>query len=265
MAAKEETLIIEYGAVTTVKLNRPHVHNAMNTKMMEELTAFFLQINNEKKIKLVIIQGEGKSFCAGADLNYMKNIATFGYDKNYEDALKIATLIKAIYECHLPTLAVVHGSVYGGANGLISACDIVLAEDETTFAFSEVKLGIAPATIAPSVIKRIGEFNAKHLMLSGRKFGSIEAKSIGLVTSCHKDTHLSEAVEVYKKEFESSAPEAVRDTKELIAKVTNQKLDIDEEIKYTSKCIAKLRQGDEGQEGMSAFLEKRRPKWNKDS
>ena len=263
MAAKEETLIIEYGAVTTVKLNRPNVHNAMNTKMMEELTAFFLQLNNEKKIKLVILQGEGKSFCAGADINYMKNIAAFGYDQNFQDALNIATLFKAIYECPLPTLAVVHGSVFGGANGLISACDIVLAEEDTTFAFSEVKLGIGPATIAPFVIKRIGEFNAKDLMLSGRKFGSSEAKSIGLITSFHKGASLHDAVEVYKKEFESSAPGAVRGTKELITNVTNQKLDINEEIKYTSKCIAKLRQADEGQEGMSAFLEKRRPKWNK--
>ena len=166
------TISVTEGKITTITLNRPDMHNAMNDVMIAELTLVFQKISEQDNVRVVILRGKGKSFCAGADLNYMKDIAKFGFDENVKDGEKLATLYKTIYDCPIPTLAVVHGSAFGGANGLLAACDIVIAEENTTFAFSEVKLGIAPATISPFVIKRIGEFGAKELMMTGRTFWS---------------------------------------------------------------------------------------------
>lgn len=257
----KKTISIEIGIITTIKLDRREVHNAMNEQMIEELTNAFADIPQDKNIRLIILRGEGKSFCAGADLNYMKGIAKYGYAENYEDGLKLASLFKEIYSCPIPTMAVVHGAAFGGANGLISACDIVIAEENTTFAFSEVKLGIGPATISPFVIKRIGEFNAKDLMLTGRRFKAPEALMMGLISKCVSKDEMDQSIQSYVREFASSAPKAVRFTKDIINNVMNQNLEIGEEIKYTASCIAKLRNADEGLEGMSAFLEKRKPNW----
>jgi len=256
-----ETIKIDKGIITKVILNRPEVHNAMNETMIEELTVAFTIIPRDKNVRLIVLKGEGRSFCAGADLNYMKGIAKHSYDENYEDGLKLANLFKEVYSCPIPTLASVHGAAFGGANGLLAVCDIVIAEENTTFAFSEVKIGIGPATISPFVIKRIGEFNARDLMLTGRRIKGQEAQKTGLVTMSVSEDKMEELIEKYCKEFISSAPNAVRYTKEIINNITNQHLEISEEIKYTASCIAKLRHADEGQEGMSAFLEKRKPNW----
>lgn len=260
---KERTIIVEKGIISTLTLNRPEVHNAMNEEMISELTDAFTEIARDKDVRLIVLKGNGNSFCAGADLNYMKGIARFGYDENYEDGIRLANLFKEIYICPIPTLAMVHGASFGGSNGLIAACDIVIADENTTFAFSEVKLGIGPATISPFVIKRIGEFNARDLMLTGRRFKGHEAQKTGLVTHSVPKDRMTDLLEKYCKEFKTSAPLAVRYTKEIINNIVNQHLEISEEIKYTASCIAKLRQADEGQEGMSAFLEKRKPKWVK--
>ena len=148
--------------VAWISLNRPEVHNAMNEEMIAELTDAFLSFNELKDIRAVVLTGNGKSFCAGADINYMKRIATLGTNENVEDAKKLALMFRSVYNCPIPTIALIFGSVFGGANGILSACDIVIAEENTTFAFTEVKLGIAPATIAPFVIKRIGELVQKN-------------------------------------------------------------------------------------------------------
>ncbi len=168
-------IIKEEKQTFTISLNRPEVHNAMNAGMIEEIKAAFEEVKEKKDIRAIVLKGEGKSFCAGADLNYMKEIASFGLEENYQDGLRLASLFKTIYESPKPTIAMIHGAVFGGANGLIAACDMVLADEATRFAFSEVKLGIIPATIAPFVIKRIGEFAAKDLMMTGRRFGVQEA------------------------------------------------------------------------------------------
>ena len=155
--------------VSWLALNRPEIHNAMNAEMIAELTEVYKSFEDTQE-RAVVLTGNGKSFCAGADLNYMKGIAEFGIKENVEDGKRLAKLFKSIYDCPIPTIALVHGSAFGGANGLLAACDIVIAEEDTIFAFSEVKLGIAPATIAPFVIKRIGEFGAKELMMTGKRF-----------------------------------------------------------------------------------------------
>ena len=178
MHMKEEftTIAIEEGIVTTIWLNRPELHNAMDNVMIAELTEAFQFLGNSKSVRVVILRGKGKSFCAGADLNYMKSIAAYGFEENVKDGKKLAALFQAIYDCPIPTVAVVHGAAFGGANGLLASCDIVISNEKTTFAFSEVKLGIVPATIAPFVIKRIGEFGAKELMMTGKRFKANEAE-----------------------------------------------------------------------------------------
>ena len=245
--------------LVTIQLNRPDIHNAFNDVMIAELTDCFIEIEKLADTRLVILRGNGKSFCAGADLNYMKGIAGFGYEENYEDAKKLAKLFETVYNCSKPTLAVVHGACFGGANGLIAACDIVIAEENTKFAFSEVKLGIAPATIGPFVLKRTGEFNGKELMMTGRRFTGKEAEKAGLVNRTVNDNELEEVAEKYIKEFKSAAPWVVKATKEMIGKVMNENGEGITE--YTADLIAGLRASEEGQEGMAAFLEKRKAGW----
>lgn len=254
-------IIIDQDVVTTIWLNRPDLHNAMDDVMIAELTPVFKTIGKNKDIRCVVLRGKGKSFCAGADLNYMKSIAGYGYEENVGDGKKLAALFGAIYDCPVPTIAVVHGAAFGGANGLLSACDIVIAEEHTTFAFSEVKLGIAPATIAPFVIKRIGEFGAKALMMTGKRFKAPEAEKWHLVNDAVNEKVLEEKLQKTIKQLMSSAPGAVRETKKLVNKViASQSIDEDL-ISFTANKIAELRASDEGQEGMSAFLEKRKANW----
>ena len=248
-------------ALLTIKLNRPEVHNAMNDVMIAELTEAFQSIAKKEDVRAVVLRGNGKSFCAGADLNYMKSIAGFGFDENVKDGKKLAALFKAIYDCPVPTIAVIHGAAFGGANGLLAACDIVIAEENTTFAFSEVKLGIAPATIAPFVIKRIGEFGAKELMMTGKRFKGPEAEKWHLVHHSVKEDLLEETLQKTIKQLMSSAPEAVKETKELIGKVIEAGTISDKLVNFTARKIAELRASEEGQEGMTAFLKKRKPNW----
>ncbi len=256
-----QTIIIKEGIVTSIWLNRPELHNAMNDVMIADLTHAFQQIPEDKSVRLIVLRGKGKSFCAGADLNYMKSIAQFGFEENEKDGKKLATLFQSIYECPIPTLAVVHGAAYGGANGLLAACDMVVADENTNFAFSEVKLGIAPATISPFVIKRIGEFGAKELMMTGKRFKGKEAEKWKLVNHAVTEDKLEEATDRLIKQILSSGPQAVKATKRLIDKVVNNKKSIEDNIEYTSSLIAELRASDEGQEGMTAFLEKRKANW----
>ena len=256
---KFKTIIIEKkDNVISIWLNRPEVHNAMNTLMIEELTNAFSSFDNDQT-RAIVLRGKGKSFCAGADLNYMKEIASFGLKENMEDSLKLAHLFQGIYICPFPTIAVVHGSAFGGANGLLAACDIVLAEENTTFAFSEVKLGIAPATIAPFVIRRIGGFGAKELMITGKRFKTTEALKWHLVNDSVAARELEDTLIKLLTEIKRNGPKAVRATKKLIHSITDHKTD--DMLEYTAQIIAELRASDEGQEGMASFLEKRKPNW----
>jgi methylglutaconyl-CoA hydratase len=166
-----ETIEFELNdSVGTVWMNRPDVHNALNESMISEIIQCFEELKSLEDVRVVLLRGRGPSFCAGADLNYMKGIAAFGFDENYQDSLRLAKCFNVIYTCPKPTIAMVHGAAIGGANGLLAACDFVFCTDDTKFAFSEVKLGIAPATISLYVLKRIGEFGSRDLMLTGRRF-----------------------------------------------------------------------------------------------
>jgi methylglutaconyl-CoA hydratase len=243
-------------------LNRPDVHNAMNAEMIGEIVDAFGRVNEMDDVRFVMLRGRGKSFCAGADLNYMKGIAQFGFEENYQDGLKLAKCFNAIYTCKKPTIAVVHGAAIGGANGLLAACDFVYCLDETKFAFAEVKLGIAPATISPYVCKRLGEYAARDLMITGRRFLGNEAEACGLVNKSFADEEALEGQLAFtQKMLMSSGPAAMGATKELIYNLYN-KYNFEDSIDYSAKLIAELRASEEGQEGMASFLEKRKAKWN---
>ena len=250
----------EENNVLTVSLNRPEVHNAMNPELIAGLTKVFEEAGQDKNIRAIVLKGEGKSFCAGADLNYMKEIAGYGFEENYRDGLRLAALFRTIYECPKPVIALIHGAVFGGANGLVAAADIVLAEEKTVFAFSEVKLGIIPATIAPFVIKKTGEFAAKDLMMTGRRFGVQEAIHYRLINAFLPKEQLEEHLAQIIDQLKTSAPEAVQETKKLIRYIMEHN-DMETIIEKTAKWIAERRASAEGQEGMAAFLEKRKPQW----
>ncbi|GMT46296.1 MAG: enoyl-CoA hydratase [bacterium] len=261
MKAYQTILVSEQRGIREVILNRPEVHNAMNELMIHELTETFRKIASANKLpRLVVLRGNGKSFCAGADLNYMKGIAAFGFEENVEDGKRLATLFRTIYVCPVPTMAVVHGAALGGANGLLAACDIVIAAEDTRFAFSEVKLGISPSTIGPFVIKRIGEYGARELMLTGKRFDGKEAEKWHLVNHAVPQKQLEEKAEEMIHEIMTAAPLAVRETKKLITQIV-QNQNMNKNIEFTAQLIARLRAADEGQEGMAAFLEKRNPNW----
>ena len=256
-----ETIEFELnGTIGTVWMNRPDVHNALNEKMISEIIECYEELNTRSDVRVVILRGRGKSFCAGADLNYMKGIATFGFDENYQDSKRLAKCFNIIYTCSKPTIAIVHGAAIGGANGLLAACDFVYCTDDTKFAFSEVKLGIAPATISLYVTKRIGEYGSRDLMLTGRRFTGKEAEWYRLANKSLPTEELDACVDGIVKQLLSSGPDAIAACKRLIFDISN-KMNFEEAIDYTAKTIAELRASKEGQEGMASFLEKRKPNW----
>ena len=258
-----ETIEVEnINNVTTIWLNRPDVHNAFNNIMLAELIQSIEQANNDHDILCVIIRGRGKSFCAGVDLNWMKAVSKNTYEQNYRESLVLSQCFYAIYTCKKPTIALVHGVSIGGANGIVSSCDLAYCVDNATFSLSEVKIGIIPACISPYVIKRVGEYVAKDLMLSGRRIKGSEAEWFRLVNKSVKPEEFDAHIESVIALLRTSGPKAMTQCKELIFKISNG-MPLMEAYDYTAKMIADIRASDEGQEGMTAFLEKRKPNWVK--
>jgi len=257
------TIKLETGhGVATIRLNRPEIRNAFNEVMIAELTDAFTTAGSMKDIRVIILKGEGKSFCAGADLNWMRDVSKYSYEENYAESLRLSECFYTIYSSPKPTIAVVHGAAIGGANGLLAACDIAICDNETVFSLSEVKIGIVPACISPYVIKRVGEYSARELMLTGRRIMGQEAESYRLVNKSlpanEVDSYISQMVQMLL----TSGPAAITQCKNLIDKVVNH-IELEEALTYTAKMIAEIRASEEGQEGMAAFLEKRKPKWVK--
>jgi methylglutaconyl-CoA hydratase len=244
----------------TIILNRPEIRNAFNEVMISELTDAFQFAGKMEDIRVIILKGEGKSFCAGADLNWMRDVSKYSYEQNYAESLHLSECFYSIYSSPKPTVAVVHGAAIGGANGLLAACDMAVCDNETVFSLSEVKIGIVPACISPYVIKRVGEYGARELMLTGRRINGPEAEKYKLVNKSlpaeQIDTYIEEMVHM----LQTSGPAAITHCKNLIDKVVNH-IDLSEALTYTAQMIAEIRASDEGQEGMAAFLEKRTPNW----
>ena len=257
---KATTFIYEKNdrGVGKITFNRPEVHNAFNEIMIAELTDFFQSLDPE--LKLILLSGKGSSFCAGADLNWMKKMKTYSWDENLEDSIKLYKMLDTIKTCPIPLVARVHGAALGGGAGLLSVCDYVIAEKKTKIGFTEVRLGLLPAVISPFVIRKIGESWAKSCMISGEIFGTHRAFHAGLIHDMVSEEELDKRVEQTVSNILRVGPQAVRQCKSLIEYVSNR-LDSQELCDYTCRTIAKVREGDEAQEGMSALLEKRSPRW----
>jgi methylglutaconyl-CoA hydratase len=240
-------------------MQRPEVHNAFNTQLIQDLQSAFTQLSQENGLHAVILAGEGKSFSAGADIQMMKEAITFSMDENIQDALQLANLLQTIDTFPCPIIARVHGTAMGGGLGLVAVCDIALAVEHARLAFSEVKLGIAPAVISPYVLRKIGASHARVLFTTGERFSAQRAYEIGLVHAVVPAEQLDDTVERTTHELLSGAPQALRACKMLAQKVGT--MSSTEAMHYTAQTIARLRISDEGQEGLRAFLEKRQPSW----
>lgn len=260
-----ETLLIEKEKdVASIWLNRPEIHNAFNERMISELIDAFIVLGHREDIRIILLRGKGKSFCAGADLNWMRNVASYTYEQNYAESYNLSQCFYAIYTCPKPSIAVVHGAAIGGANGLLAACDLAYADEHTIFSLSEVKIGIVPACISPYVIKRTGESRSRELMLTGKRFNGHEAERYGLVNAAlatgEMDPYLDQIIAMLR----TSGPKAISHCKVLIDKVVNH-LSMEDALTFTAAMIAEIRSSVEGQEGMAAFLGKRLPSWVKPS
>ncbi len=249
------------GKVARVTLNRPEVHNAFNPTLIEELRRVFEEIARAGRdtIRAAVLAGEGRSFCAGADVNWMRESLDYDQGTNIADALRMARMFDTLDNCPVPLIGRIHGAALGGGVGLAAVCDGVIAAEGTTWGLSEVKLGIAPAVISPYVLRKIGMSHARALFLTGERFDTQRAVRIGLAHKVVAVEDLDSEVAKMCVEVLSSAPLGIERAKELIRSVPN--MSHDEAMQLTAETIASLRVSPDGQEGLRAFLEKRKPGW----
>ena len=246
--------------VATVTLARPDKRNAFNDEVIAELNQAFTQLGSSEQVRVIVLAAEGKAFCAGADLNWMRAMADYSREENLADADKLAQMLSTLYRCPKPTIAAIQGDVYAGGIGLISACDIAIAVDSANFCLSEVRLGLAPATISPYVIRAMGARAAHRYFLTAEVFDAVEAQRIGLVHECVAAAELEDKVASVAKKLRNNSPNAVKECKQLVQYVAEATID-EALIAQTVEGIADIRASDEGKEGVQSFLQKRKPNW----
>ena len=246
--------------VCTLTLNRPQVHNAFDDSMIADLTLAFEQIQSNDAVRVLILQGAGKSFCAGADLNWMRKIAGYDEEQNFNDASRLATMMNRLYRIPRPTVGVIHGNVFGGGTGLVACCDIAIASTNTTLSLSEVRLGLVPSVISPYVIEAIGSREARRYFLTGERFDAQTACRIGLIQEFVKPENLPVLRDQITQALLDGAPYAQQHAKSLIQSIRSKPIG-EETMDQTARLIARVRASDEGKEGTSAFFEKRPPSW----
>ncbi len=259
----EPQLLREYrDGVLWLTLNRPEVHNAFGDHLIAELTRALEDAETDDRIRAIVLTGAGQTFSAGADMNWMRSMANASEEENRADALRLAKLLRTLNYHSKPTIARVNGAAFGGGLGLIACCDIVIAVDDAVFALTEVRLGLVPAVISPYVIARIGERQARRFFLTAERFAANRAMRIGLVRELAKLESLDEMVGQQLRWLAEGGPHAVSQAKALIFGVLGKSKEKQEAIdRYTADLIARLRVSNEGQEGLSAFLDKRKPDW----
>ncbi len=255
----ETVLVTQEPAIARVTLNRPDVRNALDQPTIAALTKVFAFFKSDESLRLVVLNGAGPAFCGGADINYMQASLTWSADENFDDALRLSHMFRAIDDCPVPVLASVHGAALGGGAGLLAACDIVIAADDAIFGFTEVKLGIVPAVISPFTLRKIGESNARALFATGERFDAARAQRIGLVHEVVPATLLDASVQKKIEEALGAGPQAARTAKEIAKRVAG--MPMAEAQPWTARRIAERRASAEGQEGLRAFIEKRKPNW----
>jgi methylglutaconyl-CoA hydratase len=248
------------GSVEHLTLNRPDVRNAFNEHVIDELTRWAEATARDTAVRCVVLSGAGKTFCAGADLTWMSKMVSYSREENVRDAQAMARMFSALDTLPMPLIGRVHGAALGGGSGLAAVCDIVVATEDASFGFTEVKLGILPAVISPYALAKVGRSAARELFLTGMRFSAQRAKEIGLVHAVVPADRLDAAVTQYVNEVLSAGPHGVAAAKALIPRVWSRLAQ--DAIDLTADAIATQRVSDEGQEGMKAFLDKRKPGWN---
>ncbi|HUP44323.1 MAG TPA: enoyl-CoA hydratase-related protein [Thermoanaerobaculia bacterium] len=259
MSQAYKTLLVEETeGILSVTLNRPDVHNAFNDELIAEAIEVFSAIGGG--VRAVVLRGSGSNFCAGADLNWMSRMVSYTREENLRDSSKLAKMYAVLNECPVPVVGRIQGAAIGGGVGLVSVCDIAICSPESRFGLSEVKLGILPAVISPYVIAKIGASHARALFMTGERFDAERALRIGLVHRVAED--LDAALAETLAQLRSSGPEAVRECKKLIAHVAaHDAADAADAVRLTIEAIATRRVSEEGQQGMKAFLEKKKAPW----
>lgn len=247
------------GPVAEVRLNRPDVRNAFNAELIAALTSAFEELGGDASVRAIVLSGEGKVFCGGADISWMRASLDLSYNENVADAKAMSDMFRAIDRCGKPVIGKVHGAALGGGAGLAAVCDIVIASADAVFGFTEVKLGIIPAVISPFVLAKIGVSNARALFLTGERFDAKRALHIGLVHEVVVADTLDVCIERITNEIVSAGPDAVAAAKALVPRVMSATYD--ESRDMTANAIAFQRTSPEGQEGLRAFLERRKASW----
>lgn len=259
---RPETLIVERDGrgVVRLTLNRPDIRNAFDGTLINDLTAQLETLAADQSTRVLVLTGAGEAFSAGAELTWMRSSGEQGDYENFQDALRLAELMRRLDDMPMPTVARVNGAAMGGGVGLTACCDMAVAADDAVFALSEVRLGIIPGAISPYVLRAIGPHEARRYFLTGERFDAATARRIGLVHEVAPADRLDAVVDDLLDKLLASGPKAVRAAKDLIAHVALKEID-DLLIRDTAQRIADQRAGDEAREGLGAFLEKRKPRW----
>ena len=252
--------VTRQGGVARVTLNRPELRNAFDDALIKELRGAFSNLEKDKTVRVVVLAGNGAAFCAGADLNWMKRMAGYGYDENLADAKALAEMLATLDRLPKPTIARVHGPVFAGGTGLVAACDIAVGTPEAKFCLSEARLGLSPATISPYVMRAMGEREARRYFLTAEVFDAAEALRIGMLSLLVPGDQLDANVDSLIKNLLAGGPEAHAKIKALIRTVAGRRTD-DTLVAETAKHIAEIRGSPEGKEGIASFLEKRKAAW----
>jgi methylglutaconyl-CoA hydratase len=245
--------------IVRVALNRPEIHNAFDDIVIAELRQVFAAIAQDNKVRVMVLSGNGKSFCAGADMNWMRRMKDFNREENFRDSYTLSQMLRDLYSLSIPTVAKIQGVAVGGGIGLVAACDLSVAAEDAQFFLSEARLGLVPACIAPYLLKKINAGILRGYFLTGIRFAAPRAKEIGLIHECVANDQLDRATEDLLRKILDCGPQALKMAKELLDKVPE--MQVSEWMDYTSQLIADLRASAEGQEGLCAFLQKREPSW----
>src|SRR5437016_7756039 len=255
-------LVEKKEGVAWITLNRPEVRNAFDDALISQLSTAFKNIQADQSVRVVVLAGNGPAFCAGADLNWMKRMASYGYEENLADARALADMLAALDRLPKPTIARVHGPAFAGGTGLVAACDLAIGTPQAKFCLPEAKLGLSPATISPYVMRAIGERAARRYFRSAEAFDAAKACRIGLLSACVSSNALDSSVEEIIKHLLAGGSEAHAKIKELIRAVAGRAVDA-ALVADTARRIAEIRVSPEGREGIASFLEKRKPSWGR--
>ena len=256
------TIELEYAekGFATLWLDRPEKNNAFNAEMIRELVLAIDQVQANKNLRFLLLRGRGTHFCAGADLAWMQQSAQLDFNANLNDARELAELMYSLYHLKLPTLAVVQGAAFGGAVGLVACCDMAIGAHDAVFSLSEVRIGLAPAVISPFVVKAMGERATRRYAMTGERFSGERARELGLLSETYAAAELDDALHGWLDNLMLNSPQAMRASKDLLREASSASV-TPALRRYTENAIARIRVSPEGQEGLNAFLEKRKPRW----